>query len=70
MKKSNALKSLLLSLFLALPLVSCEEPNSESNFTSESTSTSQEESWSICLPDGGFEGVAHNARNTIDDNYG
>ena len=35
MKKINALKSLVLSLFLALPLVACEEPNSDSTQTSE-----------------------------------
>ena len=44
MKRSNLLKSLLLSMFLALPLVSCETPNSASQQESESNSTSQEES--------------------------
>ena len=44
MKKSNALKSLLISMFLALPLVSCDTPNSASQQESESNSTSQEES--------------------------
>ena len=44
MKKSNALKSLLLSMFLALPLVSCDTPNSASQQESESHSASQEES--------------------------